>query len=138
LLAGSLPKEHGEANMQIISKEQRLIVVRLGIEFAAASTRAYGVRPESPLDFLIGSAVQLATLEQRPMTAHKLAQFLDLPRSTVLRRLGSLARRQILIRREDGTYVLSSRMIAQRTYQVHRMSKLIIKAADELRSLGHL
>jgi hypothetical protein len=124
--------------MQIAPNQERLIVVRLGIKFAAASIRAYGARPESPLDFLIGSAVQLGTLEQKPMSAHKLAQFLDLPRSTVQRRLASLARKQILIRREDRTYVLSSRMIAQRTYHVRRMSKLILKAADELRSLGHL
>ncbi|MGL3208667.1 helix-turn-helix domain-containing protein [Bradyrhizobium sp. BR 1433] len=50
-------------------------------------------------DLLIDTAVFIGTVEERPMTATKLANYVGMPRPTVIRRLNILRRRGSVERR---------------------------------------
>jgi predicted transcriptional regulator len=113
------------------------IVLRLGLALGDGWARSYGLGRENPLDHLITAAVRLGTLEGRPMTAYKLAAFLDLPRATVVRRLKVLARKRVITPRRNGAYVVSPTFAQTRTSKMQRAIKLILRAAEELRELGH-
>ena len=51
-------------------------------------------------DVLLLAAVAIGDMEQRPMTAYKLAAYVGMPRGTVLRRLARMARAGLVAR--DG------------------------------------
>lgn len=51
-------------------------------------------------DVLLLCAVAIGDLEARPMTAYKLADYIGMPRPTVIRKLASLARAGLV--RRDG------------------------------------
>lgn len=59
---------------------------------------------------LVCIAVYVGHIEGRPMTANKLAHFLEMPRSTVLRRLAYL-RKVGDIRRMDSEYVMTDKVL---------------------------
>jgi DNA-binding MarR family transcriptional regulator len=84
-------------------------------------TRALGgqARPERPERFgadatllLIRAAVYIGTIDGRPLTATKLADYLGLPRATVIRKLQQLVQRGA-IEREDGHYCTPRRRLDQ-------------------------
>jgi hypothetical protein len=123
--------------MTIPLEQERAIVVRLGLGLTMGAIRTYGKDPENPLDHVIIAAVLLGTLEKRPLTGYKLAQFLDLPRATVLRRLQALSGKRIVIIRKDGVCLAAPEAFGKRTAHIENAIKLILKAAQELNELGY-
>ena len=118
-------------------QKERTIIARLGIGLALGAIRTYGNTPENPLDHLIIAAVVLGTLENKPLTGHKLAQFLDLPRSTVLRRLQALSGKRLVIIRQDGVCLAAPEPFGKRSSHIEKAIKLILDAAQELQQLGY-
>lgn len=58
-------------------------------------------------DTLLMCAVAIGELEAKPMTAFKLAQFIGMPRPTVIRRLARMTRSGLVVRDRRGRYGLT-------------------------------
>ncbi|WP_144061890.1 helix-turn-helix domain-containing protein [Ralstonia pseudosolanacearum] len=58
-------------------------------------------------DVLLLVGVVIGDLEHRPMTAYKLAQYIGMPRPTVIRRLARMARDGLVRRDGRGRYSLT-------------------------------
>jgi DNA-binding transcriptional ArsR family regulator len=56
-------------------------------------------------DVLIGIAIWIAQKEGRPLTAAKLADYIGMPRPTVIRRLNELMAAGIVVRDEVGRWI---------------------------------
>lgn len=72
---------------------------------------------------LIGAAVYVGTIEGKPMTASKLADFVGMPRATVIRRLGRL-RRLGIVDKIGGTYCISAKRL-DRLARIDHASSLV-------------
>lgn len=80
---------------------------------------------------LVYWCVLIGHIDGRPMNASKVAHYLDLPRTTVLRKLSDLVRLAI-VERKGSAYVLSGSLSNHAAeYTVHAMD-LIRRASDEL------
>lgn len=60
-------------------------------------------------DVLLICAVAIGDLEARPMTAFKLAQYIGMPRPTVVRKLARMARAGLVVRDGRGRYELTDK-----------------------------
>ncbi|NVH69332.1 helix-turn-helix transcriptional regulator [Burkholderia pseudomallei] len=60
-------------------------------------------------DVLLLVGVAIGDLEARPMTAFKLAQYIGMPRPTVIRRLARMARAGLVVRDGRGRYELTDK-----------------------------
>ncbi|MCW0101048.1 helix-turn-helix domain-containing protein [Burkholderia pseudomallei] len=58
-------------------------------------------------DVLLICAVAIGDLEAKPLTAYKLADFIGMPRPTVIRRLAAMARSGLMERDSRRRYVLT-------------------------------
>ncbi|MCQ8223567.1 helix-turn-helix domain-containing protein [Burkholderia pseudomallei] len=58
-------------------------------------------------DVLLLVGVAIGDLEARPMTAFKLAQYIGMPRPTVVRKLARMARAGLVVRDRRGRYGLT-------------------------------
>jgi hypothetical protein len=73
---------------------------------------------------LIAAAVAIGHTERRPMTASKIAHFLGMPRTTVLRKLAELDARGVVCRR--GTrYFLTPARLTRAGSHIRRAMKVI-------------
>ncbi|MBR7958910.1 helix-turn-helix transcriptional regulator [Burkholderia vietnamiensis] len=58
-------------------------------------------------DVLLVCAVAISDAEGKPMTAYKLAQYIGMPRPTVIRRLANMVRAGLVVRDRRGRYALT-------------------------------
>jgi Fic family protein len=86
-------------------------------------------------DYVLLTVVLMGEAEGRLFTAHKLAAYLKVPRSTVQRKLDHLEEVGSVERMEGGQYRISS-MWANETSHVDRMVKIIKTASAELSKMG--
>src|SRR5262249_23623069 len=102
----------------------------------APATEPFGGRLET---FFIGICVALGEIEGRPFSITKIATYMRVPRTTVMRRLGRLQRRGLIYRQGRHYYVhdkaLNS-LLGMRSYQ--QIRRLLTKAGEELTVLDTL
>jgi biotin operon repressor len=122
---------------------QRLVLCRLMINIMrslhgayAPATEPFGSRLET---FFIGLCVALGEVEGRLFSITKIAAYMRVPRTTVMRRLDRL-RRWGLIYRHGRHYYLEGEalnsLIGMRSYQ--QIRRLLSKAGEELTVLDSL
>jgi len=122
---------------------QRLVICRLMIDIMrnlhgtyVPATEPFGSRLET---IFIGLCVALGEIEGRPFSVTKIAAYMTLPRTTVMRRLNRL-QSWGLVKRQGGRYHMQKNMInsliGMRAYQ--RTRRILNKAADELAVLDSL
>jgi hypothetical protein len=86
-------------------RSERRAIGRLFIELNRVMARAVGGRTDSGL-LLVASAVVVGHAEGAPMSALKIAHYVELPRTTVLRKLEALEALG-MIERRGTTYVIT-------------------------------
>jgi hypothetical protein len=122
---------------------QRLVLCRLMIDIMrclhgayAPATEPFGGRVET---FFIGLCVALGEIEGRPFSITKIAAYMRVPRTTVMRRLDRL-RKWGLIYRHGRHYYLHDKalnsLMGMRSYQ--QIRRLLDKAGEELTILDAL
>jgi hypothetical protein len=128
---------------KIKNRRQRLVLCRLMIDLMrgvhtayAPASEPFGTRLET---FFIGLCVALGHMDGKLFSVAKIAAYMRVPRSTVIRRLDRL-QRWGLIYRQGRRYYLHDRalnsFIGVRSYQTSR--RLLSKATEELTILDTL
>jgi len=128
---------------KIGNARQRLVLCRLMIDIMRTVHRAYapvtepfGTRLEI---FFIGLCVAVGDIDGKPFTIAKIAAYMRVPRTTVIRRLDQL-QRWGLIDRQGRRYYLHEKMlnslIGMRSYQ--QVRRILSEATKELSVLDTL
>jgi CRP-like cAMP-binding protein len=114
-------------------RDERRAVAQLFIELTRAMRRSINETGNVDGDLLlVAAAVMVGHAEDRPMTAAKIAHYVELPRTTVLRKLDELAARDLL-ERVGTAYVLSKPRAANATVFIEAYVRLIGVADKSLR-----
>jgi hypothetical protein len=130
-------------SQKVKAARQRLVMIRLMIDSMrslhgayAPSHEPFGTRLET---FFVGFCVALGDIEGKPFSVTKIAAYLHMPRTTVMRRLKRLESWNIVDRHAHRYYIremnLNSLMGMRSYLQIRR---IISKAADELTALDTL
>jgi hypothetical protein len=102
----------------------------------APASEPFGTRLET---FFIGMCVAFGQFEERPFSVAKIAAYMGVPRTTVIRRLDRL-QRWGLIYRQGRRYYMEERalnsLLGMRSYR--QIRRLLQKAAGELTVLDTL
>jgi predicted transcriptional regulator len=77
----------------------------------------FGEKPADHSLLLIGSAIMVGHAENKPMSATKIAQYIGLPRSTVIRKLNQFLKAGV-IARHGNVYLLSKQRAQNQTKYV--------------------
>ena len=123
--------------------QQRLVLCRLMIDIMrslhgayAPASEPFGGRLET---FFIGLCVALGEFEEKPFSVAKVAAYMRMPRTTVIRRLDQL-QKWGLIYRQGRRYYMQEKalnsLMGIRSYQ--HIRRLLEKAAGELTVLDTL
>jgi predicted transcriptional regulator len=113
---------------------ERLIVaeaaIRFGRVFNSELFDAYSATQEDATWVL--RAVVIGHLRGRPMTTRRIARYIGMPRTTVLRRLQLLLRLGY-VRREGRAYCVSERYLRAPPKALNEAVEIILETADALR-----
>ena len=91
----------------ILHRSERLALAKAYIELTRVMVDSvFGKKPADHSLLLIGSAIMVGHAEDRPMNATKIAHYIGLPRSTVVRKLNEFLRSGV-ITRHGNVYLLS-------------------------------
>jgi hypothetical protein len=119
----------------VMDAAERLVLVRLFVDLVKV---VYGGHlPDEELlraDLLyVGAGVVLGQLQNRPFTAAKLADYLRLPRPTVIRKLEALEQLQLATRQGSHWYFRVEHLNAPGVLAVSRRARqLIVETGREL------
>ena len=127
----------------IRSARQRLVLCRLMIDIMrnlhgayAPAAEPFGSRLET---FFIGLCVALGQFDEKPFSVAKIAAYMRVPRTTVIRRLGRLQSWGLIHRQGHRYYMDQSALnslLGMRSYQ--HIRRLLDKSAEELSVLDTL
>jgi biotin operon repressor len=128
---------------KIKNAPQRLVLCRLMPDimrtlhgaYAPASER-FGTRLET---FFISLCVALGDIEDKPLTVAKIAAYMSVPRTTVIRRLNQLQKWGLIEHRRHRYYIREKTLnsfIGMRSYQ--QVRHMLSKATEELSVLDTL
>jgi hypothetical protein len=134
----------GRSNSRKVrAARQRLVLCRLMIDIMrnlhgayAPSSEPFGARLET---FFIGLCVALGQFEEKPFSVTKIAAYMRVPRTTVVRRLERLQKWSLVQRQGRHYYVDDSALnslLGLRSYE--QIRRLVDKAADEMTILDTL
>jgi predicted transcriptional regulator len=131
MLCGTMSKTHD----QYPRSRERLIVAEAAVRFGRVfNTELFGGYPATQADATwVLRAVVIGHLRGRPMTTRRIARYIGMPRTTVLRRLQFLLRLGY-VRREGRVYWLSERYLRAPPKALNEAVKLILETADALRA----
>ena len=138
------PEELAQEHWRKIKKaRQRLVLCRVMIDIMrtvhgayAPGSEPFGTRLET---FFIGLCVAIGDMDSKPFTVAKVAAYMRVPRTTVIRRLDQL-QRWGLIDRQGRHYYLHEKtlnsLIGMRSHQ--QVRRILREAAEELTVLDTL
>jgi IclR helix-turn-helix domain len=114
---------------------ERLIVAEAAIRFGKAfNTELFGGYSAKQEDATwVLRAVVIGHLSGRPMTTRRIARFIGMPRTTVLRRLQLLLRLDY-VRREGRIYCVSERYLRAPPKALNEAIGIILETAEVLRA----
>jgi len=128
---------------KIKNARQRLVLCRLMIDLMrtvhgtyAPVSEPFGTRLET---FFVGLCVAIGDIEGKPFSVAKIAAYMRVPRTTVIRRLDRLQRWGLIDRRGRRYYMdekMLNSLIGMRSYQQAR--RFLSKATEELTVLDTL
>ena len=91
----------------IMHRMERLALAKTYISLTRMMVDSvFGKEPADHSLLLIGSAIMVGHAENRPMNAKKISHYVDLPRSTVIRKLNEFTRSGV-VARHGNVYLLS-------------------------------
>jgi predicted transcriptional regulator len=93
----------------------------------------FGDKPADHSLLLIGSAIMVGHAENKPMNATKIAQYVGLPRSTVIRKLNEFLRAGV-IARHGNVYLLSAERAHNQTKYVTEAMRIFRSAEKSLKA----
>ena len=122
---------------------QRLVLCRLMLDIMrtvhgtyAPPSEPFGTRVET---FFVGLCVAMGEIEGKPFSVAKIAGYMSMPRTTVMRRLDQLQKWGLIDRRDHRYYIngqtLNS-LLGMRSYQ--QVRRFLSKATEELSVLDNL
>jgi len=127
-------------SQKIKASQQRLVMIRFMIDSMRALHGAYaptdepfGTRLET---FFVGFCVLLGDIEGKPFSATKIAAYLHMPRTTVLRRLKRLESWDIVYRQGNLYHIRETSLnslMGMRSYLLLR--RMFGKVGEELNAL---
>lgn len=114
---------------------ERLIVAEAAvrIERAFISELFYGYAATQADATWVLRAVVIGHLRGRPMSTRRIARYVGMPRTTVLRRLQSLLRLDY-VRRDGSAYCLSERYLSAPPKALNEAIKIILETGEALRA----
>ena len=128
---------------KIKNRQQRLVLCRLMIDLMrgvhtvyAPASEPFGTRLET---FFIALCVALGHMDGKPFSVAKIAAYMRVPRSTVIRRLDRLQRWGLIYRQGRRYYLHDNALnsfLGMRSYQTSR--RLLSRATEELTILDAL
>lgn len=131
---------------EIAKGPQRRVLCRLMIDIMrtvhgayAPATESFGTRLET---FFVGLCVAVGDIDGKPFSVAKIAAYMRVPRTTIIRRLARLQSWGLINRRGRHYYVHEKRsealnsLIGMRSYQ--RVRRILSEATDELTILDTL
>jgi len=128
---------------QVRNARQRLVLCRLMVEIMrtvhgayAPATEPFGTRLET---FFIGLCVAIGDMDGKPFSVAKIAVYMGVPRTTVIRRLDQLQRWGLIGHRHRRYYIRKMTLnsfIGMRSYQ--QVRSILSKATEELTFLDTL
>jgi predicted transcriptional regulator len=130
---------HVPVTYPIIHRLERLALAKAYIALTRVMVDSvFGKKPADHSLLLIGSAIMVGNAESRPMNATKIAHYVGLPRSTVIRKLNEFLRAGV-IARHGNVYLLSKERACNQTKYVTEAMRIFRVAeknlkASELRS----
>jgi CRP-like cAMP-binding protein len=128
---------------KIKNARQRLVLCRLMIDLMrtvhgtyAPVSEPFGTRLET---FFVGLCVAIGDIDRKPFSVAKIAAYMRVPRTTVIRRLDRLQRWGLIDRRGRRYYMdekMLNSLIGMRSYQ--QVRRFLSKATEELTVLDTL
>jgi predicted ArsR family transcriptional regulator len=122
-------KEYGLLSARLYIDTMRIVAEEFYLSSRAAPTAEMS---------LVGAAIYVGQLEGHPMTASKIADYIGMPRPTVIRKLHALAADGFVVRNGRTTWELNTKnsdIQARTDAVVERHMQLIRKASTELSRL---
>lgn len=120
----------------IVHRSERLALANTYIALTRVMVDSvFGKKPADHSLLLIGSAIMVGHAEDKPMSATKIAQYIGLPRSTVVRKLNEFLRSGV-ITRQGNVYLLSEERAHNQTkyvteaMRIFRIAEKHLKASD--------
>jgi hypothetical protein len=118
----------------IMHRLERLALARAYIALTRVMVDSvFGDKPADHSLLLIGSAVMVGHAEKRPMNATKIAQYIGLPRTTVIRKLNEFLRAGV-IARHGNVYLLSEERAHNQTKYVTEAMRIFRTAEKSLKA----
>jgi hypothetical protein len=118
---------------------QTLAVVRMLLQLTKLIHERYygeGAYGKDLEAMFIQFAVVVSQAEGAPTTAHKIAQYLGIPRSSVIRKLGELEKRGLIVR-GNSHYFIGGRKIGQGDAEtfVARLVRVVARTTRDIETL---
>jgi hypothetical protein len=122
--------------MPILRSKERLVQARFLMDLVRLIVPPRGLREPHFEQTVILAAVALGELEGRPFQTSKLAEFLGVPRPTLVRRLRGMAE-EGLIERRAGHYFANPGTInsPEMNALTDRLTEMILSTARELQAV---
>ena len=114
---------------------ERYIFNRTMVAIMRIMRHALGAKPMDLQDLYIHLGVAVGHYEGRPMTAAKLAKYLELDRMTVTRRLGHLINDYGTARQVQNHYLLDEEKAVELSYFVPIIMRTMLRGAAEMWSV---
>ena len=120
----------------IMHRSERLALANAYIALTRVMVDSvFGKKPADHSLLLIGSAIMVGHAEDKPMNATKIAHYIGLPRSTVIRKLNQFLKAGV-IARQGNVYLLSMERAHNQTkyvteaMRIFRVAEKGLKASD--------
>ena len=118
----------------IMHRLERLALAKAYIALTGVMVDSvFGNKPADHSLLLIGSAIMVGHAENRPMNATKIANYVGLPRSTVIRKLNEFLRVGA-IARQGNVYLLSEERAHNQTKYVAQAMRIFRAAEKSLKA----
>jgi predicted transcriptional regulator len=117
----------------ILHRLERLALAKAYIGLTRVMVESmFGKNPVDHSLLLIGTAIMVGHAENKPMNATKIAHYVGLPRSTVIRKLNEFLRVGV-IARHGNVYLLSEERANNRTRYVEKAMRIFRTAEKSLK-----
>jgi predicted transcriptional regulator len=127
-----LKEGHMLGRYPILHRLERLALAKAYIELTRVMVDSvFGKNPADHSLLLIGTAIMVGHAENKPMNATKIAHYVGLPRSTVIRKLNEFLRIGVIVR-QDNVYLLSPERAQNRTKHVTEAMRIFRTAEKKL------
>ncbi|MCB1466667.1 MAG: hypothetical protein KDK08_05890 [Rhizobiaceae bacterium] len=124
---------------RIAHAQERRVITALILDLIAISNALNAEDGMMHVDlYVIGCAVLMGQLENRPMNARKISHYVGAPRSTVIRKLQQLMESGVVVKAEGNTFRIDPDWLnrSMPRSKLDRLKRRILRSAVELNKLS--